>query len=91
MTMRIIERYEGDIRVECGFVDHSAERGFNSYVDNVLKPVCGADDDALIGWLDNQLDAWEIETERAEGLPFARDVIDALEHISDVIVDRVSA
>jgi hypothetical protein len=89
MTMQILERYEADgRRVECGFVDHSAERGFNSYVDNVLRTVCNADAGDLAVWLTRQLDEWELEAERKEALPFAHDVIDALEQITDAVGDR---
>jgi hypothetical protein len=64
-----------------------AALGFNSYLTNVLRPVVNrADDkDALAVWLNRQLDEWELEAERAEGLPFARDAIDALEQILDAI------
>ena len=41
----------------------------------------GADDGELAVFLNRQLDEWELEAERPEGLPFAPCVIDALEQI----------
>jgi hypothetical protein len=56
------------------------ERGFDAYVAEVLQPIVdGADDkDALIDWLNWQLDEWEIEAERPNGTPYAPRVVDAI-------------
>ena len=58
----------------------TAERDFSTYRANVLQPIVdGAEDkDALKAFLTRQLDEWEIEAERPEGLAFAPLAIDAI-------------
>lgn len=63
----------------------ATELTFNSYVDNVLKTVCTADAAALPPWINRQLDEWELEAERPDGLPFAQDVAGALGQILDAV------
>jgi hypothetical protein len=58
-----------------------AERDFSSYVANVLQPIIKGttDDGELAVWLTRQLDEWELEAERPEGLPWAPLAVDAIE------------
>jgi hypothetical protein len=66
-----------------------AERGFNRYCDNVLRPIFCADqavdDGELAVWLNWQIDEWEAEAERPEGLARAPLAVEALGHILDAI------
>jgi hypothetical protein len=71
--LRIRELYEDDgTRVECGF---------STYMDNVLNPIVdgAADKGALAVWLSRQLDEWELEAERPDSIPFAPQVVAAIE------------
>jgi hypothetical protein len=58
-----------------------AEITYLTWTANVLQPVVnGAEDkDALAVFLNRQLDEWELEAERDEGLPWAPLVVDAIE------------
>jgi hypothetical protein len=58
-----------------------AERDFSSYVANVLQPIIkgSTDDGELAVFLNRQLDEWELEVERPEGLPWAPLAVDAIE------------
>jgi hypothetical protein len=60
---------------------NTADRDFSAWTANVLQPVINRaeDKDALAVWLNRQLDEWEIEAERPEGLPFAPLAVDAIE------------
>jgi hypothetical protein len=60
---------------------NTADRDFSAWTADVLQPVVnGAEDkDALAVFLNRQLDEWELEAERREGLPWAPLVVDAIE------------
>jgi hypothetical protein len=59
----------------------TADRDFSAWTANVLQPVVnGAEDnDALAAWLSRQLDEWDLEAMRPEGLPWAPLAVDAIE------------
>ena len=69
-----------------------AERAFNRYVDNVLRPIfspdAGVDDGEFAVWLNWQLEEWEAEARRPEGISFAPLAVEALGHILDAIERR---
>lgn len=56
---------------------------FNSYIANVVSPTLRAstDDGALAVFLNRQLDEWELEAERQDGVPFAPRVVDCLTNL----------
>jgi hypothetical protein len=60
---------------------NTADRDFSAWTANVPQPVVnGAEDkDALAVFLNLQIDEWELEAERPEGLPFAPLAVDAIE------------
>jgi hypothetical protein len=60
---------------------NTADRDFSAWTANVLQPVVNRseDKDALAVFLNRQLDEWELEAERPEGLPWAPLVVDAIE------------
>jgi hypothetical protein len=59
----------------------TADRDFSSWTANVLQPIVNRaeDKDALAVFLNRQLDEWELEAQRREGLPWAPLVVDAIE------------
>jgi hypothetical protein len=69
---------------------------FPGYVDSVITPILAArvDDGDLAVWLNRQIDEWEMETERPDGLPFADQVVAKLnELLADLrqrIKDRIT-
>jgi hypothetical protein len=60
---------------------NTADRDFSAWTANVLQPVVNGctDDGELAVFLNRQLDEWELEAERPEGLPFAPLAVDAIE------------
>jgi len=73
---------------------HMLPLSLSSYLDTVLKPIVaegfvGRDGD-LIAWLTRQIDEWELEAERPDGIPFAAGAIEALELILDRMRERLA-
>jgi hypothetical protein len=60
---------------------NTADRDFSAWTANVLQPIVdrSEDKDALAVFLNRQLDEWELEAERPEGLPWAPLVVNAIE------------
>jgi hypothetical protein len=54
-----------------------AERDFSRYVDSFLRPLCNeaTSNGALIAFLAHELDGWELEAERSDGIPWAPMVV----------------
>lgn len=70
---------------------------FVAYVSGVITPAVNGikDDGELAVWLNRQLDEWELEAERPEGLPHAARVVQHLTtllcNLRARIVDKIAA
>lgn len=70
---------------------------FVGYISNVITPIVNGsrDDGELAVFLNRQLDEWELEAERPEGLPFAPRVVTHLTvllcNLRARIVGRIAA
>lgn len=70
-----------------------SETGFSRYVSNVITPILEAqvDDGEFAVWLNWQLDEWEAEVERPEGIPFARQVVAHLSELLSSLREQIKA
>jgi hypothetical protein len=79
--------------MEVAVVNSGSFVGFKSYVSNTISPIIkrSTDDGELAVFLNRQLDEWELEAERPEGLDFAPSVVIYLGYQLAELRERIKA